>query len=308
MAQVDALWTKLTTEQPDKNYENLDTSTSLEIATMMNQADKAVPEAVAKSLPQIAKAIDLITERLKKGGRLFYTGAGTSGRLGILDAAECPPTFGTDPEFVQAIIAGGDKALYKAVEGAEDSFELGEEELKEHGLQSQDVVVGIAASGRTPYVIGALTYARASGAATISLACNAEAKISSIADVAIEVITGSEVLMGSTRLKAGTAQKLVLNMLSTGSMVKLGKIYRNLMVDLTASNEKLVERSKRIITFATGVSYDEAAQALMEANGHVKTAIVMIKRKVDALSAQNLLEQSEGFLRPIMEAKSDLNA
>lgn len=296
-------FTKLVTEQPSYRYDRLDTSSSMDIVLMMNDADRTVPDAVAKCLPQIAQAVDAITERLSQGGRLFYIGAGTSGRLGMLDVAECPPTFGTSPDSIQALMAGGERAFFTAVEGAEDCLDSGALDLEARGLAPSDVVVGIAASGRTPYVIGGLTYAKNVAAATISLACNKNAKISAIADIAIEVETGPEVLMGSTRLKAGTAQKNILNMLSTGAMVRLGKVYRNLMVDLTATNEKLVDRSKRILMHATGASYDDAEQALLLADGHVKTAIVMIERNVDAQTARDMLAQSGGFIRPILDTK-----
>lgn len=224
----------------------------------MNNADKTVPDVVASAIPQITQAVETIVQRLRDGGRLFYAGAGTSGRLGVLDAAECPPTFNTPPDLVQAVIAGGSKAMFEAVEEAEDHWEFAEDDLRQRGFCAKDVLIGITASGRTPYVLGALSYARGLGAFTISLSCNTPSMVSQYADLPIEVPTGNEIVMGSTRLKAGSAQKLVLNMISTATMVRLGKVYRNLMVDLRATNEKLVERSKRIIMLAAGVSYEVA--------------------------------------------------
>jgi N-acetylmuramic acid 6-phosphate etherase len=299
---LDSIWTHLATEQPSAEYDSLDTWSVNDILTAMNEADKSVPHMVEAAIPQIARAVDLVVDRLRSGGRLFYAGAGTSGRLGVLDAAECSPTFNTPPELVQAVIAGGARAMFEAVEDAEDHREFAEEDLQQRGFEAKDVLVGITASGRTPYVIGALTYARRVGAATISLSCNADAVVSQYADVAIEVPTGTEVLMGSTRLKAGTAQKLVLNMISTATMVRLGKVYRNLMVDLRATNEKLVERSKRIIMFATGVSYGEAEELLNRADGQVKAAILMAAAGVEKSLAQTLLAEAGGFLRKALQA------
>lgn len=264
---------------------------------MMNEADKTVPLAVEKVLPVTRQAVDLIVERLQGGGRMLYVGAGTSGRLGILDAAECPPTFNTPPSLVHALIAGGHQAVFESVEEAEDQPSFAVEDLKQIGLSSADAVLGIAASGRTPYVVGALEYAKQMGAASIALTCNPNAIISRYADVAIEVDTGPEVLMGSTRLKAGTAQKLVLNMISTATMVRLGKAYHNLMVDLQCTNEKLVERSKRIIMLATDITYEQAAKALDAAGGRVKTAILMVQKGVDKVTAEALLQDADGFLR-----------
>jgi N-acetylmuramic acid 6-phosphate etherase len=287
----------LHTEQLSRIYDNLDMSSTLEILHMMNEADKTVPRAIGEALPMVEQAINLIVEKLQKGGRLFYVGAGTSGRLGILDASECPPTFNTPPSLVHGIIAGGSQAVFESVEEAEDQPLFAISDLKNTNFTSVDVVVGIAASGRTPYVVGALQYAKKIGAGCISLSCNPHAVISSIADVAIEVDTGPEVLMGSTRLKAGTAQKLVLNMLSTVTMIRLGKTYRNLMVDLQCTNEKLLERSKRIIMLATNIDYDEATKALDEGGGRVKTAILMVQKGVDKATAESLLQKAHGFLR-----------
>jgi len=287
----------LQTEQSNRLTERLDESNSLEIVTLMNEAEKTVPLAVAAVLPTVAGAIDAIVRRMKQGGRLIYIGAGTSGRLGFLDAAECPPTFSTPPELVQSIIAGGKDAVFAAVENAEDDDQAGAQELAQLDVQATDTVVGLSASGRTPFVIGSLDYAKAVGALTIGVTCNKGSVIGAHADIAIDIDTGPEILMGSTRLKAGTAQKLVLNMLSTGTMVQLGKVYKNLMVDLKASNYKLKERSKRIIMRATGVDYEAAERALDAADEHVKLAILMLQKNVSASVARYLLEQSDGHLR-----------
>ncbi|MDF2612131.1 MAG: glucokinase regulatory-like protein, partial [Lachnospiraceae bacterium] len=241
------------TEQKNKRTENIDMLDTPQILRLMNEEDKKVAFAVEKELDNIEKAVDIIYEKLTKGGRLIYCGCGTSGRLGIMDAVECPPTFGTDPELIQAIIAGGIKAIVKAVEGAEDDYNMGKEDLNAIQFTKQDVLVGIAASGRTPYVIGAVKYAKSIGAKTISITCNPGSELNSLTEVSIAPQTGAEVITGSTRLKSGTAQKLVLNMLSTSVMIKLGKVYGNLMVDLKATNEKLVERTVSIVTSVTGV-------------------------------------------------------
>lgn len=267
---------KLTTETRNRKTMSLDTLSVKEMLTLMNQEDQQVPLAIKQVLPQIESAVNSIVVNFKAGGRLIYMGAGTSGRLGVLDAAECVPTFGTSPEMVQGLIAGGMSAMTVAVEGAEDSLELGKQDLIDLKLTPHDTVVGIAASGRTPYVIGGLDYAHTVGAMTISIACNSEAIISQHAQIPIEVEVGPEVLTGSTRLKSGTAQKLVLNMLSTASMVGIGKVYKNLMVDVKPTNEKLVERAKRIIVQATDCSSDDAANAFEVANHDVKLAIVMV--------------------------------
>lgn len=287
---------QMTTETRNPRTMQLDTMTVHEFATVMNAEDQTVAPSVHQALPAIEAAIQAITAAFKQNGRLFYIGAGTSGRLGVLDAAECVPTFGTPPEMVQGLIAGGMKAMTVAVEGAEDSQELGRTDLEDRKLTANDVVVGIAASGRTPYVIGGLDYAQKVGAATVSLACNASAEISRHAQIAIEVPAGPEVLTGSTRLKAGTAQKLVLNMLSTGAMVGIGKVYKNLMVDVQPTNEKLVVRSKRIIQQATGCDTATAAKAFEAANRHVKLAIVMILTDQPSTIAQTLLNRANGFI------------
>ncbi|HBX49387.1 MAG TPA: N-acetylmuramic acid 6-phosphate etherase, partial [Clostridiaceae bacterium] len=238
---------QLVTEERNPDTLNLDKLETVDMLKLINNEDKKVAFAVEKSLSDIAKAVDVIAENMKKGGRLFYIGAGTSGRLGIVDASECPPTFGVDAELVQGLIAGGHDAIFKSVEGAEDNDELGKKDLIDKNLKPFDVVCGIAASGRTPYVLGGMRYAKEIGCPTISVTMNPNSEMAKVADYPISVVVGPEVLMGSTRMKAGTAQKMVLNMLSTGAMVKLGKVYSNLMVDVKASNEKLVARAKRIV-------------------------------------------------------------
>lgn len=289
------------TETRNRETLNLDQMSIGEILAQMNKEDHGVPVSIKAILPEIEQAVELIVASFKQGGRLIYAGAGTSGRLGVLDAAECVPTFGVSPEMVVGLIAGGEKAMVNAVEGAEDSLILAVEDLKKLNLNERDTVVGIAASGRTPYVIGALEYAKEVKASTVSLSCNSNAAISPYAEVALEVETGPEVLTGSTRLKAGTAQKLVLNMLSTTSMIGIGKVYQNLMVDVQATNEKLVERSKRIIMEATGVAYDVAEKVFEEADQHVKTAIVMLLTNQSKEAAKGLLEQADGFVGRVVE-------
>ncbi|WP_334329606.1 N-acetylmuramic acid 6-phosphate etherase [Companilactobacillus sp. HBUAS59699] len=288
---------KLSTESRNSMTTNLDLMSPLEIVTVMNSEDKKVSEAVEKTLPQVAQAVELITKAFKKGGRLFYIGAGTSGRLGVLDAAECVPTFGTEPEMVQGLIAGGMDAMTLAVEGAEDNVELGKQDLVDKKLTDADVVVGIAASGRTPYVIGALDYAQEIGAGTVALSCNNDAEISKHAAIAIEVVPGPEILSGSTRLKSGTAQKMILNMLSTASMVGIGKTYGNLMVDVKPTNDKLIQRSKNIIMDITKVDEKTAGDALKAANYSVKMAIVMIMNAEDSTEAAADLKKAAGFVR-----------
>ena len=274
--------TKFTTEQRNQRSMDLDTMTSLQIVTTMNDEDLRAVQSVTKVLPQVATAIDWAAEALERGGRVFYMGAGTSGRLGVLDASECPPTFGVSPDLIVGLIAGGETAFIKAVEGAEDSEELGASDLRERGLSDKDLVVGLAASGRTPYVVGGLAYAKATGCKTIAIACNQGSKIGESAALAIEPVPGPEVLTGSTRLKAGTVQKLILNMISTGAMVKIGKVYQNLMVDVQQTNEKLVVRGQNIVMEATGCTRERAVQALTDAGGHVKTAIVSVLLDCDA--------------------------
>ncbi|MCS0435218.1 N-acetylmuramic acid 6-phosphate etherase [Vibrio diabolicus] len=279
---------------------DIDLLPSFDIVQRLNQQDKLVPIAVEKVLPEIAQAVDKITEAFKVGGRLFYIGAGTSGRLGVLDASECPPTFGTDPEMVVGIIAGGKEAMFRAKEGAEDDPELGEQDLKENTLTHRDVVVGIAASGRTPYVIGGLEYANELGATTVALSCNPDSPIADIADIAISPVVGPEALTGSTRLKSGTAQKLVLNMLTTASMIRLGKSYQNLMVDVKATNAKLVARAARIVMQATDCTNQEAKTALKETDYDAKLAILMILTGLDKESAAEQLKAKQGYLRKVV--------
>lgn len=287
---------KLTTESRNQNTLNIDKVSTLEMVKMINKEDKKVANAIEIELPQIAEAIDGIVERMQKGGRLIYIGAGTSGRLGILDASECPPTYGVSEELVQGLIAGGQEAIFRAKEGAEDSKELAVLDLKDKHLNENDTVVGIAASGRTPYVIGGLEYANEIGALTISVTCNAYSQVAKEAKIAISPVVGAEVVTGSTRLKSGTAQKLVLNMLSTGSMIKMGKVYGNLMVDVKATNEKLVERSKKIVCEATGVSFKEAETILNETGFDVKLSIFMILSNLEKEEAKVILEMNNGYI------------
>lgn len=298
---MQSIWTKLRTEDASELYQDLDTRTVSEIVELMNAAEKTVAYAVERASLEIVRAVDLVVSKMENGGRLIYVGAGTSGRLGVLDAAECPPTFNTPPDLVQAILAGGDGAMFEAVEHAEDQFADAEYELTSRRLSGSDVVVGITASGRTPFVIGALDYAKSVGASTIALACNPNSEVSAHADVAIEVDTGPEVLMGSTRLKAGTAEKMVLNIISTATMVRLGKVYRNLLVDLRATNHKLVERSKRIHMLVTGRTYEEAEAALETAGGNLKAAILVTQSGVTKETAERLLRTANGFLRAALE-------
>ncbi|WP_096274259.1 N-acetylmuramic acid 6-phosphate etherase [Paucisalibacillus globulus] len=294
--------TYLTTEQRNENSVRLDQMPTLEIIQTINNEDKSIAEAVEAVLPNITIAIDQISKALMGGGRLFYVGAGTSGRLGILDAVECPPTFMTSPSMIQPIIAGGNGAVYKAVEGAEDDEAQGKEDIKGRDLTDKDVVIGITASGRTPYAIGALKYANEVGAYTVSLTCNHNSLISTFADCSIEVIVGPEVLSGSTRMKAATAHKMILNMISTTTMIKLGKVYENLMVDVRVSNFKLLERAKSILMEITGSSYEEATQLLTEANNEVKPAIVMKKSGVSFKEAKKRLKESNGYVKKAIDS------
>ncbi|MFJ2440548.1 N-acetylmuramic acid 6-phosphate etherase [Streptomyces sp. NPDC087658] len=296
-AQLDTLGT----EAFRPELAEIDQLPTLDIARIMNGEDTTVPAAVAAQLPRIAAAIDAIAERMAHGGRLVYAGAGTAGRLGVLDASECPPTFNTDPADVVGLIAGGSGALVTSIEGAEDSKELAAADLAGIRLTRADTVVGISASGRTPYAIGAVEHARGLGALTIGLSCNAGSALAAAAEHGIEVATGPELLTGSTRLKAGTAQKLVLNMLSTITMIRLGKTYGNLMVDVRASNEKLRARSRRIVALATGASDDEIETALSATNGEVKSAILTLLGAVDGPTAERLLSDSDGHLRDALK-------
>ncbi len=270
-------FSELTTEQRNPASANIDKCTTFEMLKIMNDEDKKVALAVEKVLPEISKAVDIIAEKISNGGRLFYIGAGTSGRLGVLDASECPPTFGTNPELVQGIIAGGNAALISAVEGAEDSLSASEKDLAEKKFNASDILVGIAASGRTPYVLSGIEYAKKIGAKTIGVSCVENSELAKISDVAINPVTGPEVITGSTRLKAGTATKMVLNMLTTGAMIKIGKVYGNLMVDVCATNEKLRDRARRIVMTATGCTEDAAINALEKFGGRAKDAIKFLE-------------------------------
>ncbi|WP_225097955.1 N-acetylmuramic acid 6-phosphate etherase [Streptomyces sp. CoH27] len=287
----------LTTEAFRPDLADIDRLPTLDIARLMNGEDAGVPAAVAAQLPRIAAAIDAVAARMANGGRLIYAGAGTAGRLGVLDASECPPTFNTDPAQVVGLIAGGPSAMVTSVEGAEDSEELARQDLDALKLTAGDTVVGISASGRTPYAIGAVEHARAQGALTIGLACNEHSALAAAAEHGIEVVVGPELITGSTRLKAGTAQKLVLNMISTITMIRLGKTYGNLMVDVRASNDKLRARSRRIVALATGAGDEEIERALAASGGEVKSAILALLADVDGPTAARLLEESGGHLR-----------
>jgi N-acetylmuramic acid 6-phosphate etherase len=297
---------KLVTESRNPNTMEIDNVSTLEMIEMINEEDKKVALAVGEAKESIAKAVDLITDRLANGGRLIYIGAGTSGRLGILDASECPPTYSVSHELVQGIIAGGYTAIFKAVEGAEDDSELAKKDLMERNLTEKDVVCGIAASGRTPYVIGGMNFAKEIGAGVISVTMNPESEMAKIADAPISVVVGPEVVMGSTRMKAGTAQKLVLNMLTTGAMIKLGKVYGNLMVDVKSSNEKLYARAKRITMLATDETEEAVGKVLKETNQNVKLSILMIKTGLDKESAEKLLEENKGYVQKAIDA-ADVN-
>ncbi|MDF3300229.1 N-acetylmuramic acid 6-phosphate etherase [Streptomyces tropicalis] len=287
----------LETETRNERTTDLDRMPLPELLSVMNAEDLTVAQAVREALPQIGAAVEAIAVSLRRGGRLVYLGAGTSGRIGLLDAVECPPTFGTSPEQVVGLLSGGPGAFAVAVEGAEDEPGRAVADLDAIGLTARDTVVGLAASGRTPYVVGGLRHAAARGATTVSVACNRDAVVSRHADVAIEVPTGPEVLTGSTRLKAGTAQKMVCNMLSTASMVQVGKVYGNLMVDVRASNDKLVDRARRIVVEATGAAPDAAAEALRACGGHAKTAVVMLLAPCSAEEAARRLERAGGDTR-----------
>ncbi len=287
------------TESRNQKTMSLDTMTPLEIATIMNEEDRNVIDAVNQELTKIAKVIEWATESLYKEGRIIYMGAGTSGRLGVLDAVECPPTFSVDYEKVVGLIAGGEGAFIKAQEGAEDNKQLGRDDLVNLNLSSNDLVIGLAASGRTPYVIGGLEYAKEMGCKTATVSCNKNAEIGIYADISIEAVVGPEVLTGSTRLKAGTAQKMILNMISTGAMVGYGKAYSNLMVDVKQSNDKLVVRAQNIVMEATGVDREVAISVLAKSNDSVKVAIVMIMFEVDYDEALSLLDNAKGHIKEI---------
>jgi len=292
---------KLNTEGRNSNTLNIDRVSTLEMIEMINEEDKKVALAVGEAKEEIAKAVDIIAERLARGGRLLYVGAGTSGRLGILDASECPPTYGVDFDLVQGIIAGGHTAIFKAVEGAEDDPEMGKQDLMEKNLKENDVVCGIAASGRTPYVIGAMKYGKEVGAAVLSVSMCENSKIAKLADVAISVVVGPEAVMGSTRMKSGTAQKMILNMLTTGAMIKLGKVYGNLMVDVQPSNEKLITRAKRIVKLATEAEEEIIARLLEETGYDVKLTILMIETGLSKDEGSRLLDKHKGYIAKALE-------
>jgi N-acetylmuramic acid 6-phosphate etherase len=285
------------TEQRNAASRNLDRMTAMDIVRLMNREDRKVAIAVGRELPAIARAVDAIVNGIRKGGRLFYMGAGSSGRMGVLDAAECPPTFGTSPKLVQALIAGGRRAITHAVEGAEDSTRNGERDLRAKKLKRNDVVVGIAASGTTPYVLGALKYARKRGATTVAVTSNLRMPVGRLAKIVIAPEVGPEVLTGSTRLKAGTSQKMVLNMLSTAVMARLGHVYENLMIDVVITNEKVAERALRILAEASGKRVSAAEHALRAAGHNMRVALVMLKRGMGALEAKKLIVEAGGDLR-----------
>lgn len=291
----------MSTETRNSRTMDLDIMTPLEIVTVMNEEDARVPEAIKPQLNNIAQCVTWAAQSIEAGGRLIYMGAGTSGRLGVLDAAECPPTFGVSPETVVGLIAGGERAFIKAVEGAEDSAELGRQDLVNIGLTSRDLVVGIAASGRTPYVLGGLEYAQNIGCHTVGISCNPGSAVGKAAELAIEVVPGPECLTGSTRLKAGTAQKLILNMISTATMVRCGKAFQNLMVDVVPTNEKLRVRAENIVMEATGVTRERAKEALLQSGDKVKTAILMILAGCGREEAEQKLEKTNGHIREAME-------
>lgn len=296
----------LGTEMRNPGTMNLDEMTPAEIISTMNREDAGVVAAVAETLPQVARIVEFATQSLRQGGRIIYIGAGTSGRLGVLDAVECPPTFGVTDQEVIGLIAGGEGAFVKAKEGAEDDEEQGGRDLDAVGLTARDTVIGLTASGRTPYVLGALRRAREVGCPTAAISCNRGAQASLLADVAVEVDTGPEVLSGSTRLKAGTAEKMILNMISTASMVGVGKVYQNLMVDVRQTNQKLVCRAEHIVMQSTGCTREEAAQALRDAGGEAKPAVVKLLLDTDVDTANRLLEQAEGSVRRAVTAQLDV--
>ncbi|WIG83198.1 N-acetylmuramic acid 6-phosphate etherase [Photobacterium damselae] len=288
---------QLVTESRNQASNAIDTLSTLDMVTVINQEDQKVALAVEKTLPEIALAVDAIADAFMAGGRLIYMGAGTSGRLGILDASECPPTYGSDPNQVVGLIAGGHKAILKAVENAEDNRELAKQDLQNLGLTKNDVVVGIAASGRTPYVIGGMKYAYSVGAQVVAVSCNPQSEMTKIADIAITPVVGAEVITGSSRMKAGTAQKLVLNMLTTGAMIRTGKVFGNLMVDVEATNAKLIQRQTNIVMQATDCDAAQAEGALSACDRHCKTAILMILAGLDAEQAKKQLANHNGFIR-----------
>jgi len=299
---VDSYFAELTTEEINKDTKDIDECNTEEMLRLINKQDMLVPAAVRKEIPVIALAVEILYKSLKNGGRMFYIGAGTSGRLGILDASECPPTYGTDPEMVQAYIAGGDTALRTAVEGCEDNADYGINLIRDCNITARDVVIGITASGGAEFVLAAIGEAKKIGAGTIGVVNNKDSKLSKICDVCISPVVGPEVIIGSTRMKSGTAQKLVLNMLTTCTMIKLGKVYGNLMVDLKASNKKLYDRAHRIVCYVTGVDTETASEYLQLSNMNTKLAILMIKTGLSAKDAEVLLEQNDGRLKDSIKA------
>ncbi|MFW0929454.1 N-acetylmuramic acid 6-phosphate etherase [Providencia sp. VP23HZSY-1] len=288
---------KMVTESRNAASTHIDQLPTLQMLQVINNEDKQVPLAVEKVLPEIAQLVDKVADAFLNGGRLIYSGAGTSGRLGILDASECPPTYGTPHEQVVGLIAGGHQAIFRAVENAEDKPELGEQDLKNIQFNEKDILVGIAASGRTPYVLGALAYANKIGATTAAISCNPNSPIANAADIAITPVVGAEVVTGSSRMKAGTAQKLVLNMITTGAMIRIGKVFGNLMVDVEATNAKLIERQTKIVMEATGCDRATAETALQQCDRHCKTAILMVLTGLNADDARQLLSDNHGFIR-----------
>lgn len=305
---IDGEYGKLFTEQPNPATERIDELSTYEILRLINEQDALVSKAVAKELPQVEKAVDMLHEALSRGGRMFYVGAGTSGRLGVLDAAECPPTYSTPPELVQAFIAGGDAALRMAVEGCEDDYEAGAHLIEQIGVTEKDVVIGITASGTAAYVIGACEVARAIGAKTIAVVNNAPSRLGDVCDITIAPIVGPEVVMGSTRMKSGTAQKMVLNMLTTGTMIKLGKVYGNLMVDMKASNKKLYDRAVRTVCNATDSTPQQAETVLAQADMQVKLAIMLLETGLPKEAAQALLTKYGGRLGKAIKAAREPQA
>ena len=287
---------RLDTERKNPASAHIDELSPLDMMRVIHAEDQKAVDAVTPLLPKIAETADEIARRIRLGGRLFYCGAGTSGRLGVLDAVECPPTYGTPPELVQGVIAGGTNAMFRAKEGAEDDERLGEDDLAALSVTELDTVAGLSASGRTPYVVGALRYAKQQGAFTIAVACASDSPIAAIADVDLTALTGAEVVTGSTRMKAGTAQKMILNMLSTGAMIRLGKVYGNLMVDVAATNEKLRERALRIVMEVSGCGREESASALRKADGQAKPAILIAAGKCTKEKAERLLQDANGQL------------
>ena len=298
--------TKPLTEQTNPNTKDIDRRSTLEIVTLINQEDKSVAEAVALVLPQVAKAVDLIVERLENEGRLFYVGTGTSGRLGVLDASECPPTFGVSPELVRGIIAGGDRALRNAIEGAEDDLHQAAIDLHTIGVSGKDAVVGISANGNTPYTLGALEFGQELGAATIAITCNEGSQMTQIADVSIVPLVGAEAIAGSSRMKAGTAQKMILNMLSTGTMIRLGLVYGNLMSNLKATNEKLRRRARAILAEETGLSDEVAAQMFAASGNDLKLALLMVRAQLSREAAEATLQKFNGSVRRALDSFSGL--